>query len=104
MNEKMSIEAGTILKSSWGYDQTNIDFYKVVSVNNGWATVAPIGQEIVEQMPVYMGEKVVPFEGKMGAKFRRKIKNFMSEDYVGINSYQSASVWDGKPELQTHTH
>jgi hypothetical protein len=104
MNEKMLIEAGTILKSSWGYDQTNIDFYKVVSVKNGWASVAKIGQEIIEDLPAYMGEKVVPFESKMGAAFRRKIKNFMNEDYVGINSYQAASVWDGKPQVQTHTH
>jgi hypothetical protein len=104
MNESKKIEAGSILRSSWGYDQTNIDFYKVISVKNGWASVAKIGQKIVEDLPAYMGEKVVPFEGYMNMAFRRKIKNFMNEDYVGINSYQAASVWDGKPQIQTHTH
>jgi hypothetical protein len=104
MNAVTKIEAGSILQSSWGYDQTNIDFYKVISVKNGWASVAKIGQEIVENMPEYMGEKVVPFEGKMGSTFRRKIKTYSTEDYVGITSYSCASVWDGQPQMQTHTH
>jgi hypothetical protein len=104
MNEERRIEAGSILRSSWGYDQTNIDFYKVISVKNGWASVAKIGQEIVEDLPAYMGEKVIPFEGKIGAAFRRKIQSYATDDYVGINSYQAASVWNGKPQMQTHTH
>jgi hypothetical protein len=104
MNEEKKIEAGTILRSRWGYDQTNIDFYKVISVKNGWASIAKIGQEIVEHMPEYMGEKVVPFEGYMNMAFRRKIKTYSNEDYVGITSYSCASVWDGQPQMQTHTH
>jgi hypothetical protein len=27
------ITAGTVLYSSWGYDQTNIDFYQIIEVN-----------------------------------------------------------------------
>jgi hypothetical protein len=97
------MEAGTILKSSWGYDQTNIDFFKVVKVVNGWATVRPIGQKIVERTG-WASETVVPNEEVMGAAFRRKVKNYGSEDYVGIHSFSAASVWDGQPEYQSHTH
>lgn len=97
------ITEGSILRSSWGYDQTNIDFYKVVSVKNGWAWIVPLGQTIVEYASMYMGEYVVPTD-ETGKKFRRKVHNYGSGDFVGINDYQSASVWSGKPQLQTHTH
>ena len=101
----MKIETNSILKSSWGYDQTNIDFYEVIKVKNDWATIQKIGQEIVENMPEYMGEKVIPaIDYKIGKPFRRKITTFSSGDYVGIHSYSAASVWEGKPETQTHTH
>ena len=31
--EVMKIQEGTIMKSTWGYDQTNVDFFKVTKVN-----------------------------------------------------------------------
>ena len=98
------IEAGIIVKSTWGYDQTNVNFYKVTKVQNGWAWMQPVGQEIVEEMPAYMGEKVIPAENTTGKIFRRKIQNYGADDYVGINSYASGSVWNGQPIMQTHTH
>jgi hypothetical protein len=98
------IQEGSILRSSWGYDQTNIDFYKVVGVKNGWAWIVPLGQEITEYAPAYMSEYVVPSGEVVGKKVRRKIRNYGNGDSVGINDYQSASVWSGKPQLQTHTH
>jgi hypothetical protein len=101
----MSImEAGSILKSTWGYDQTNVNFFTVVKVQNGWAWVQPVGQEIVESQPAYMSEKVVPAPNATGKVFRRKIQNYGGDDYVGINSYAAASVWSGQPITQTHTH
>ena len=102
--EKEIITEGAILRSSWGYDQTNIDFYKVVSVKNDWAWLVRIGQTVVENLPQYMGERVVADDSTQGKKFRRKIKNYGNSDYVAINSYAGASVWSGEPQLQTHTH
>lgn len=103
MNETKKIEQGVVLRSSWGYDQTNIDFYKVTKVQNGWAWIQSMGQIWVSNEG-WMAETVVPGEVIEGKPVRRKIKNFMGEDCIGINSYQVASIWDGKPELQTHTH
>ena len=97
------MEAGTILKSSWGYDQTNIDFFKVVKVSNGWATIQPIGPKIVERTG-WASETVVPNEEVTGASFRRKIKVHGSMCWVKIHSFSGADVWDGLPEFQSHTH
>lgn len=100
----MKIETNSILKSSWGYDQTNIDFYEVIKVKNGWATIQKIGTDIVEQNG-FLSESVVPAtESKIGKPFRRKIHAFQSGDYVGISSYAGGSVWNGTPATQTHTH
>ncbi len=98
------IETGSVLKSSWGYDQTNINFYRVVDVKNNWATLEPIGQTVIETLAGYMGERVAPFNVTTGKKFRRKIKHFLGEDMVGINTYAAASLWNGTPQLQTQTH
>ena len=103
MNAK-KIEAGSILKSSWGYDQTNIDFYRVISVNNNWATLEPIGQTVVETLAGYMGQTVAPSDVTIGKKFRRKVKHFLGEDMVSVKTYAVASVWNGTPQLQTNTH
>jgi hypothetical protein len=101
--EDRKIAEGSVLECSWGYDQTNIDFFKVLSVKNGWAWIVPVAQEIVEYQPSYMGEKVMPLEEVVtGPKFRRKIG--AGGEYVKIRSYSGASVWNGKPKMQTHTH
>lgn len=99
-----TITAGAILSASWGYDQTNIDFFKVTKVQNGWAWIQPIGQEIVEHLPHMMGEKVIPNDEPRGKVMRRKIRNWSREDYVSVFDYEAASVWSGQPQLQTHTH
>jgi hypothetical protein len=102
MSETQKIEQGTILKSSWGYDQTNIDFYEVVKVANGWATIQQIGT-MHKEPTGFMSEYVVPAaDVKVGKPMRRKIKSFMSGDYVGITSYSGASVWSGQPLGQSH--
>ncbi len=38
-----TIDAGTILHCSWGYDQTNCDFYEVIEKKGKTVTLRPIG-------------------------------------------------------------
>lgn len=38
-----SVKVGDIFYSSWGYDQTNVDFYQVVAINKSMATLREIG-------------------------------------------------------------
>jgi hypothetical protein len=46
--EVRPIEAGDVFYCSWGYDQTNIDFYEVVRVTKTRAELRPIGSRCVE--------------------------------------------------------
>lgn len=55
------IEPGAILFSSWGYDQTNVDFYMVTRVTKSSAWIVPMSAPVVEQTG-FMSENVVAGE------------------------------------------
>ena len=47
-NFQSKLTSGTILTASWGYDQTNVEFYEVISVKGMTATIQEIGQDYFE--------------------------------------------------------
>jgi hypothetical protein len=53
------VEIGHILVSSWGYDQTNIDYYKVIRKTAAMVELRAIGQNYVESASD-MSEYVMP--------------------------------------------
>jgi hypothetical protein len=91
---------GLILYSSWGYDQTNIDFYIVLSVSGTFAKV----QEIVAPEkctgPMF-GSKfpTLPVITK-GPVLRRKMRGA----YISLTSYSGAFPWKGEAMEVSHTH
>lgn len=97
------IQPGTIFVSTWGYDQTNVDFYRVTRATAASVWLEPLGQEITEEAG-FLAEYVVPTETATGEVFRRKFKTFGETPYVKINDYAGASEWNGQPKMQTHYH
>lgn len=95
---KHEFNVGDILVSSWGYDQTNVDFYEVVSIlGPSMVGIREIGKKVVktEQTTDY----VVAVPGSYdGPTLRKKVS---PGHRVRITSYASASKWDGKPQYQT---
>jgi hypothetical protein len=81
------LEIGDILYSSWGYDQTNIDYYQVTAL---------IGEHMVEIREIgsqsedtgWLQGKCVPAPNQFVGKPMRKIAK---NGYVRIASYSSAS-------------
>ena len=53
------IKIGDIWYSSWGYNQTNIDFYKVIKKSEKMIWLRAIGQKYVEQTS-WASETVLP--------------------------------------------
>lgn len=45
-NTPHSIKVGTIISNSWGYDQTNVDWYQVVKTTPFCVYLRPIAEEI----------------------------------------------------------
>ena len=127
---KVAPKVGDTLYSSWGYDQTNIEFFKVVKVSEFSVWIQQVGTKILE-VTGWAHENVVPADSpqyqvrnwdnvedafgnvnpyitKTYPINRHKIKHFSWKDeesyYVTLNSFSHASLWDGKPKSQSHTH
>ena len=91
-----TLKVGDILYTSWGYDQTNIDYYQVTRVPG------PMSVEI-RKIAANSG----PEEGFMSASCTAAKDKFIGEpmikranscNSVKIESYAWASPWDGKPK------
>lgn len=91
------LQVGTILRSSWGYDQTNVNFYRVT------ALVGASMVELVELPYIEVGQgkgsgwsgKCVPdidAEGTPVGRFQ------VRRGSVRIDSCQVASIWEGRPQ------
>ncbi len=93
------IEPGQIFCSSWGYDQTNVDFYRVVQLKGDWITLEPIAAQQSWDPSGSMTGQAIPAEPikATGKAFRRKLLRFASGASARIASYSFAYPWDGHP-------
>lgn len=90
---------GDILDSSWGYEQTNIDFYQVTSVKGQFVTIRQIAGNREYQGQDY-GTVVAVKDSflKDSSEIRKKVTTYNGKDgYINLTSYSSASLWDGQP-------
>jgi hypothetical protein len=85
------VKAGDVFKCSWGYDQTNIDYYQVVTVSGQMATVRAIGA-MSETTAWEQGESVPAIDHFIGDPFRVKIQKWSmdSKPYFKVNSFSNA--------------
>jgi hypothetical protein len=90
------LKVGNILVSSWGYDQTNVDFYTVEALNGlTQVTLQKVGTSITEDRPLAMTGKALPDRSvRLGKPFRRKVD---AEGLIKL-AYSWARRWDGKPK------
>jgi len=88
------VKVGDIFRCSWGYDQTNIDYYEVTRViGERMVEITPIAQEREETH--YMQGECVPVPGKYtGDPQRKKVQMYSSGPSIRIASYSSASRID----------
>lgn len=96
------LQVGHILYGTWGYEQTNVDFYQVTAL---------IGETMVELREIegnttqetgWMTGKAVPrADAFTGEPLRRKVTD---GDTVRINSVIWARLWDGHPVNWTAYH
>lgn len=98
-----TVATGTVFVSTWGYDQTNVDFYRVTRATAASVWLEKLGQTVTEQAG-FLAEYVVPTDTATGEVFRRKAKDYGNGVYVNVSDYAGASEWNGKPVLQTHYH
>jgi len=97
-------EVGAILSFSWGYEQTNYNFYCITKVSNDWVTLVEMTKKVESRGD--MRTSVTPNEINLKSEpFRRKLaRNRENGKPIGlqIESYGWCSLWDGKPKEATH--
>lgn len=93
------VEVGTLLYSSWGYDQTNIDYYEVTALVG--STMAEIRKVAATDVGTgnepWMTGKSIPKAGAFIGEAKRVVVK-AGRARIGGNY---ASVWDGTPKNWT---
>lgn len=91
------LKEGDILYCSWGYDQTQVDFYKVKEVlGNNRIKIVPMTAVVKEQSTG--ADYMVAGEEK--GEPMLKIANG-KQNSVKITSFSNAYLWDGQPKYET---
>jgi hypothetical protein len=95
-----TLEEGQILYSSWGYDQTNIDFYEVTRViSDKMVEIRKVASSWAKTPDGGPSTLVVPVPGEYTGEPMRKRPGHGNA--CSLNSYSSAYPWDGKPKHET---
>lgn len=90
---------GDILYTSWGYDQTNYDFYEIVA-RRGTSTIDLRKLQCASEDEGWCRHKVTPVKGAFAGDetLTRRINKHGS---AKIESYAWLHPWDGKPKHAT---
>lgn len=88
------LRPGSILVTSWGYDQTNVDFYEVVEVRGKTVVVREIGSKSAGER----GDRVLPDPGRYVGPPMKKVVG--EGDNVKIEHHY-ARPWTGGAEYVT---
>lgn len=88
----MDIAIGDFFYASWGYDQTNVDFFKVVGLT-------PKGVKIQHWASAPFGGRVMPGAGPRDGRVQTKV--LRGDGSLAWKSYADLRRWDGMPKYQT---
>ena len=95
LTQPHKLAIGDVLRSSWGYDQTNIDYYQVVElVGKRSVRIRKIGKEAVESG--YMQGESVPAKDHFIGDAMLKQVSLYDNASVKIASYASAYKMEPK--------
>jgi hypothetical protein len=120
MNESKP-KVGDFLYSSWGYEQTNVEFYKVIRVSESSVWIQEWESKVVEIVG-WASEMVVPGDKPVSFLQHKYVDGQHSDGHadceqyvapveckrwskygsVSFSNYKSAWIWEGKPEYASH--
>ena len=88
------VQVGHVMVSSWGYDQTNVDYYQVVAlVGRRSVQVRRIGSTLSEGDAMHSGKSVPLIDS-----FHGDVTTHRVNEHGGIKiGHQYASIWEGRP-------
>ena len=91
------VKVGSFFYSSWGYDQTNVNFYKVIEKKG-------VTVKLVEVAPVVVSsgysDSVIPSNEIIGEPMTKRLNQYG----VKISYVQTGRLYDGKPKHRTNSY
>ncbi len=102
--EQLGVKVGDIFSSSWGWEQTNVDFYQVVGLTAASVKVRRIEARSVA-MTGNMSGQVVAAPGRFlehAPVLTKRLKSYTDRSgevrvYFKQSSYADAYLWSGEP-------
>ncbi len=99
-------EVGAILTDSWGWDQTNIDFYCIVKRSGDWITILPMSKDTSEEIGFMTNEELPKDIILTADPMRKKIYKRDGEErgftLRNCSGGGWCNLWEGKPVTSTH--
>ena len=90
------VKVGDVFRSSWGYDQTNVDYYQVLSVSNKTATFCKIAQ--LSENDGFLQGNCVPAPNQfIGKPFKKLIQKSSTESSAYVKIYSFANAYKIEP-------
>jgi hypothetical protein len=95
------LELGSIFYESWGYDQTNIDFYQVVNINKSKITLREVNQDRTEDLFMQGDCSARKDDFKKFKPIEKRLMFLATQEglkpyFKGISTCMF--LWDGKPK------
>jgi hypothetical protein len=91
---------GSILYTSWGYDQTNYDFYQVVE-RRGTSTIVLRKLAVESENEGWCRDKVKPRKDVFIERDEPLVRRINKHGRARIESYSCLYPWDGLPKHAT---
>lgn len=96
------VKVGDFYYTTWGYEQTNVEFYEVVGLTPKGVKVRKVSAQVVEDHTSQ--EAVVPVAGAFldsGPETKVLRPCGKKGGALSFSSYKSAWFWDGTPKYRT---
>lgn len=95
-NVESKLEVGHILKTSWGYDQTNVEFYQITEKKGKRTVVLRELAQVSAGESSSMSGHVLPTDKMIGKPITCRVKYGDSVSIEG-KRYLTAHLWSGQP-------
>ena len=89
------IQTGTIVYNTWGYEQTNVDFYEVVKSSRCFVWLQRLSAEKTETLS--MQGTTAPVPGTRAGKISKHKVSIFDRSRVAIKfEHGTGTIWDGE--------
>lgn len=101
---KSSLIVGSILYTSWGYDQTNVDFFQVIEAKGHFVIVRQICAERVDGSMGHDSCKLMPIKDQFSDRSEPLRRKVSAGNNIRISSCETGYLWDGKARYCSWGH